>query len=99
MPVTSSAEEYFLSNKENDLLTLRNYLGDSLLLFAAKKGRQEPLKFLICCGTDILCHKCGNKQVTDVKLALDNGCYENVHTLLEAGSPFVYEFDFSDRKL
>ena len=96
LPVTISAEDLFLSNKENELLILRNDLGDIPLLTAAEKGGPDTLQFLICCGTDILCHKCGNKQVTDIKLAWDNVCYENVYALLEAGSPFLYEFDLSD---
>ena len=99
LPVTSSAQEHFLSNKENDMLTLRNDLGYSPLLIAAEKGRPDTLQFLIRCGTDILCHRCGNKQVTDIKLACNKGCYENVHALLEVGSLFLYEFDFSDRKV
>ena len=39
LPITSSAEEHFLSNKEQELLALRNGLGDNPLLIAAQKGR------------------------------------------------------------
>jgi hypothetical protein len=54
LPVSSSAEEHFLSYGEKELLALRNDLGDSPLLIGAEKGRAETLQFLICCGADIL---------------------------------------------
>jgi len=44
--VTSSAEEHLLSNKENDLLTLRKDLGYSPLFIASEKGRPDTLQFL-----------------------------------------------------
>jgi len=96
LPITSSAEERFLSNKEKELLVLRNDLGDSPLLIAAEKGKPDTLQFLICCGTDILCHRRGNKEVTAIKLAWEKGRYENVHALLETDSPFPDKFDLSD---
>jgi len=94
--ITSSAEEHFFSYKGNELLALRNYLGDSPLLIAAEKGTLDTLQILICCRTDIFCHRRGNKQVTARKLAWNKGRYENVHALLEAGSPFPVEFDLTD---
>jgi ankyrin repeat protein len=96
LPIASSAEEHFLSNKEKELLALRNDLGDNPLLIAAKKGRPETLQFLICCGTDILCHRQGNEMVTAIALAWDEECYENVRSLLEADCPFPVEFDLND---
>jgi ankyrin repeat protein len=96
LPIISSAEEHFLSNKEKELLTLRNDLGDSPLLIAAEKGRHETLQFLICCGADILCHRPGNGKITAINLAWDKECYENVHVLLEADSPFPDEFALCD---
>jgi len=56
LPVTSSAEEHFVSSKEKELLALRNDLGDGPLLIAAEKGRPETLQFLICFVADIQCH-------------------------------------------
>jgi len=96
LPISSSAEEHFPSNKEKEMLALGNDLGHTPLLIVAEKGRPDALQFLICCGTDILCHRCENKQVTAIKLAWDKGRYENVRALLEAGLPFLYEFDLSD---
>ena len=95
LPITSSAEELFLSNKKEELLGLRNDLGDSSLLIAAEKGRPETLQFLICCGADIQCHRRGNEKVTAIKLAWDKMCYEKVSVLLDADSPFPDEFDLS----
>jgi len=69
LPITSSAEEHFPSNKEKELLALRNDLGDTPILIVPEKERPDALEFLICCGTDILCHRRGNKQVTAIKLA------------------------------
>jgi len=66
------------------------------LLTAAEKGRPDTLQFLIYCGTDILCHKRGNKEVTAIKLACEKGRYENVRALLETDFPFPDEFDLSD---
>jgi len=45
LPITSSAEEHFLSNKEKELLALRDDHGDSPLLIAAEKGRPDTLQF------------------------------------------------------
>jgi ankyrin repeat protein len=96
LPITSFAEEHFLSNKEKELLTLRNDRGDNPLLIAAEKGRPETLQFLICCGADIFCHRQGNDKVTAIALAWDEERYENMCSLLEADSPFPVEFDLSD---
>jgi ankyrin repeat protein len=71
LPITNSAEEHFLSNKEKELLALRNDFGDNPLLIAAEKGRPETLQFLICCGADIQCHKGRNEKETAMKLAWD----------------------------
>jgi ankyrin repeat protein len=96
LPIISSAKEHFLSNKEQELLALRNDLGDSPLLIAAEKGRHETLQFLICCGADIFCHRQGNEKGTAVALAWNEERYENVCSLLEADSPFPVKFDLSD---
>jgi len=96
LPITSSTEEHFPSNKEKELLALRNDRGDNPLLIAAEKGRHETLQFLICCGADILCHRLENEKVTAVNLAWDKERYENVRVLLEADSPFPDEFDLRD---
>ena len=96
LPITSSAEEHFLTNKEKQLLTLRNDLGDSPLLIAAELGRPDTLQFLICCGADILSHRRGNEKVTAVALAWVKKRYKNMHALLEADSPFPDKFDLSD---
>ena len=96
LPIISSAEEHFLPNKEKELLAFRNDLGDNPILIASEKGRPETLRFLIFCGADIQCHRRGNKQVTAIKLAWEKQCYENVHVLLDADSPFPDEFDLSD---
>jgi len=95
LPITNSGEEYFLSNKDKELLELRNDLGDNPFLIAAEKGRPDTLQFLICCGADILCHRQGNENVTAIKLAWDKKNYGNVRVLLEADSPFPDEFDLS----
>ena len=92
LPMNSSAEERFLPNKEKELLELRNVLGDSPLLIAAEKGSPKTLQFLTCCGADIQCNRRGNEKVTAIKLAWDKNCYENVCALLDADSPFPYEF-------
>jgi len=95
LPINSSAKEHFLSNKEKELLALRNDFGDNPLLIAAEKGRPDTLQFLICCGTDIFCHRRGNEKVTAIALAWVEERYENVRSLLEADSPFPAEFDLS----
>jgi len=92
--INSSAKEHFLSNKEQELLALRNDLGDNLLLIAAGKGRPETLQFLICCGADILSYRRGNEKVTAIELAWAEKHYENMLALLEADSPFPDKFDF-----
>jgi len=97
LPIINSGEEYFLNEKEKGLLALRNDLGDNPLLIAAEKGRPETLQFLIYCGADILCHRQGNENVTAMKLAWDEGRYENVRVLLEADSPFPDDFDLIKR--
>jgi len=96
LPITSSAEEHFPSNKEKELLPLRNDYGDTPIFIVAEEGRPDVLQFLICCSTDVLCHRRGNKQVMAIKLTWDKGRYENVHALLEADSSFHDEFDLSD---
>jgi ankyrin repeat protein len=95
LPITSSAEEHFLSNKEKELLTLDNDHYDNPLLIAAESGRPDTLQFLICCGADILCDGRGNEECTAINLAWDKEHYENVHVLLEADSPFPDDFNLS----
>jgi hypothetical protein len=95
LPIIISTEEHFLPNKEKELLELRNGLVDNPLLIAAEKGRHETLQFLIFCGADIQCHRCGNEKMTAIKLAWDRKCYENEHVLRDADSPFPDDIDLS----
>jgi len=61
LPIISSAEEHFLSNKEKEILALQNDLGDNPLQITPERGRRKTLQFLICSGADILCHNRGKE--------------------------------------
>jgi ankyrin repeat protein len=95
LPITSSAEELFLTDAKKGLLALTDGDGDTPLLIAAQNGRPETLQYLIWCGADMHCHRPGNENVTAIALAWDKEHYENVQVLLEADSPFPENFDLS----
>jgi hypothetical protein len=94
LPVTISAEEKFFYSEEILLLASRKYV-DSALLIAAEKGNPETLQFLIYCGADIQFYNGRNEKETAIKVAWDKGRYENMCVLLDADSPFPYEFDIN----
>jgi len=61
LPIISSEEQHFISNKEKELLALQNDLGDNPLLITPERGRCKTLQSFICRGADILCHNRGKE--------------------------------------
>ena len=95
LPINSSAEQLFLSDKKKNLLTLANVNVDNPLLIAAQKKNPDTFKFLIRCDIDLHCHRTEAAGVTAIWLAWNKNCFENMRVLLEADSPFPDKFDLS----
>jgi len=93
LPMTSSAEQLFLSEKKKNLLALASVAGDNPLLIAAQKKPPDTLKYLIRCNIDLHCHRTNEASSTAVWLAWNKKLFENMHVLLEADSPFPHDFD------
>ena len=69
LPINSSAEQLFLSDKKKNLLALADGNGYNTLPIAARKNNPGTLKYLICCNIDLHCHRTKEAGVTAIWLA------------------------------